>query len=225
MRPALPKAVARVAARIARESRAAVMIEMAFAIPLLVLVGFGGMEVANLVLTHTRISQIGLSAADNASRIATGSNMSQPIIREIDINEIFTGVEKQAGNLDFRANGRIILSSLERNTQGGQWIHWQRCFGDLDVDSSYGAQGDGATGTDLAGMGPEDRQVSASDGTAVMFVEVFYDYQPLLYGKWVTNKRLHSVAAFNVREARDLKGPTGGDGVYNPSPAATPSTC
>lgn len=213
------------AARLRRERRGAVIIEMAFAIPFLVLIGFGGMEIANLVLMHTRVSQIGLAAADNASRVATGSNMSQPIIREIDINEVFTGVEKQASNMNFKQHGRIILSSLERNDDGGQWIHWQRCYGDLDVESSYGEQGEGESGTGFAGMGPEGGAVTATEGTAVMFVEVVYEYQPLLYGKWLGPRTIRSTAAFNVREGRDLDGPEGGDGIYNPAPVAAVSTC
>ena len=192
------------AAHLLRESRATVMIEMAFAIPLLVLIGCGGIEMANLVLTHTRVSQMGLSAADNASRVAYGSSLSQTRIRERDINDVLAGVQKQGGNMNFKQHGRLFLSSLERNTQGGQWIHWQRCYGDLAVSSSYGKAGDGATGTALAGMGPPGRQVAATQGTAVMFVEIVYDYQALLYGKWLGPKRIRSVAAFNIREGRDL---------------------
>lgn len=206
-------------ARIAREVRATVLIEMAFAIPFLVLVGFGGLEIANLTLTHTRISQIGLNTADNASRVAAGSNLTQPQIREADINEVFAGVEKQARNLDFKRHGRIILSSLERNSDGGQWIHWQRCYGDLAVASSYGTQGTGASGTDFTGMGPEGEEVTAAAGTAVMFVEIYYDYQPLLYGKLLGPRRIHSTAAFNIRESRDLSK------VYNPSPVAPVANC
>ncbi len=191
-------------ARLGRDRRATVLVEMAFCIPFLILVGFGGLEMANLTLAHTRISQIGLSAADNASRIAVGNNLSLPRVRELDINEVFTGVQEQSGNLDFQAHGRIILSSLERNDDGGQTIKWQRCFGDLDVDSSYGVAGDGASGTDFPGMGPAGAEVTAAAGTAVMFVEVVYEYQPLLYGQWLGAKTIRSTAAFNIREARDL---------------------
>src|SRR3546814_5524986 len=88
---------------------------------------------------------------------------------------VFAGVETQAGNLDFRTHGRIILSSLERNDDGGQWIHWQRCYGDLDVESSYGEAGDGEEGTDFPGMGFEGAEVTAAAGTAVMFVEIYYE--------------------------------------------------
>lgn len=205
--------------RLARDSRATVMVEMAFTLPLLVFVGFGGLEIANLTLVNTRISQAALSAADNASRIAYGSNLSLPRVREVDINEVFTGIDQQAAGLNFRNNGRIILSSLERNADGGQWIHWQRCYGAYPASSSYGLEGTGKTGTGFAGMGPAGREVTAVAGTAVMFVEVVYKYQPLAFANWLGPRVIRTTAAFNIREGRDLSQ------VYNPSPAATKSSC
>lgn len=202
--------------QLARNARAAVIIEMAFAIPLLVLIGFGGLEVANLTLVNTRVSQIGLSVADNASRIAAGSNLALPQVREVDINEVFAGIEKQASGMDFKENGRVILSSLERNEDDGQWIHWQRCYGDLEIDSEFGPEGTGADGDDFPGMGPEGQEVTAAGGTAVMFVEVTYQYQPLLYGKWLGARTITSTAAFNIRESRNLTG-----GVFAPGEAST----
>ena len=191
-------------ARFADHTRAAVIVEMAFAIPLLVLIGCGGLEIANLTLVNTRVSQIGLSVADNASRIAAGSNLALPQVREVDINEVFAGIGKQAGGLNFENNGRIILSSLQRNNDGGQTIKWQRCFGKLTAVSAYGPEGTGATGTGFAGMGPAGKEVTAAGGTAVMFVEVSYTYQPLLYGRWLGPRTITSTAAFNIRETRDL---------------------
>ncbi len=192
------------ARRLLDHKRGTVMVEMAFAIPFLVLVGFAGLEIANLTLTNTRISQVGLSVADNASRIAFGSAVSQPRIRERDINDVFSGAEEQSKGLDLLNNGRVILSSLERNEDGGQWIRWQRCYGKLVAPSSFGNAGDGATGTGFAGMGPAGQEVTAPPGTAVMFVEIVYQYQPLLYGKWLGPRTIRSRAAYNVREARDL---------------------
>lgn len=203
----------------ARDVSAVVLIEVAFCVPILALIGFGGIEYANLLLSGTRVNQIGLSAADNAARIAFGSNLSLPRVREVDINEVFAGVEEQSKGMNFKANGRVILSSIERNPDGGQWIHWQRCYGDLPVASAYGPQGTGATGTSFAGVG-----ANASAGTAIMLVEVTYDYKSLLWGKWFRSKRIHETAAFNIREGRDLQGQNG-TGVYNPAPTATPSLC
>lgn len=205
-------------ARLVRDQRATVMVEMAFCIPLLVLAGFGGLEMANLTLANTRISQIGLGVADNASRIAVGSNLSLPRIREIDVNEVFTGAEKQANGMDLKARGRIILSSLERNDDDGQWIHWQRCYGDLPVQSSFGKEGDGKTGTAFKGMGAPGSEITAPLGSAVMFVEIVYTYKPLAYGNWLGARTIRSTAAFNIREGRDL------DQLY-PSAGVTPSKC
>lgn len=202
-----------------RDKRATVIVEMAFTVPLLVLIGFGGLEMANLTLVNTRISQIALGTADNASRVAFGSNLSLPRIRELDINEVFTGAQEQARGLNFQAHGRIILSSLERNAEGGQWIHWQRCYGNLAATSSFGVEGKGKTGTSFAGMGPAGQEVTASAGTAVMFVEIVYEYQPLAYGKFLGPRTIRTTAAFNIREGRDLSQ------VYNPAPTATKSTC
>lgn len=210
--------------RLLRDNRATVMVEMAFCVPLLVLIGFGGIEISNLTLVNTRISQIGLNTADNASRIAFGSNLSLPRVREIDINDIFAGAEAQAAGLDFKKNGRIVLSSLEVNADGGQTIKWQRCYGDQKIGSNYGTQGTGKTGTAFLGMGPSNNRVTAIAGTAVMFVEVTYKYQPVAYGNWLGPRTIRTEAAFNIREGRDLQGPDG-NGVYNPSPSVTASTC
>lgn len=185
-------------------TRATVLVEMAFAIPFLVLIGFAGLEIANLTLVNTRISQIALSVADNASRIAAGSNLALPQVREADINEVFAGIEKQASGLNFQNNGRVILSSLQRNNDDGQTIKWQRCYGNLGGASAYGPEGTGATGKGFAGMGPVGKEVTAAGGSAVMFVEITYTYQPMLYGKWLGPKTIKTTAAFTVRETRDL---------------------
>lgn len=202
------------------DTRGMAMIELAYTLPIMVLLGFGGLEIASLTLANTRISQIALTAADNAARIASGSNLAQPEVREIDINEVFTGSQLQSSDLNLLANGRIILSSLQQNAQGGQWITWQRCYGNRPSSaSSFGTQGTGVTGTAFLGMGPAGRQVTAEAGSAVMFVEVIYTYQPLLYGQWLGTQTIRSTAAFTVREPRSLAAPT------NPSPAATVSAC
>lgn len=204
---------------LARDKRGVAMIELGITLPFMVLLGFGGLEIASLTLANTRMSQIALSTADNASRIAFGSGLSLPRVREVDINDVFRGAELQADGLELGERGRVILSSLEQNPDGGQWIRWQRCYGDMDVDSAYGVQGTGATGTAFPGMGPEGREVTADMGTAVMFVEIIYEYKPLLYGKWLGPKEIRSTAAFNIREARDMSQ------VYNPNPAAVVANC
>lgn len=205
--------------RLLGDSRATVMVEMAFCVPILALIAFGGIEMSNLTLVNTRISQISLNTADNASRIAFGSNLSLPRVRETDINDVLAGAEVQAQGLNLKQNGRIVLSSLEVNADGGQTIKWQRCYGDLPIQPAYGRQGTGATGKSFPGMGPSTRRVTALDGTAVMYVEITYRYQPVAYGAWLGPRTIRAERAVMIREGRDLSQ------VYNPSPSVAVSTC
>lgn len=191
-------------ARLLRDRRATVLIEMAFAIPFFTLLGFGGLEMANLTLAHTRISQIALSTSDNASRMASGTSLTLPTVSEAEIRDTFMAAEKQAIRLNLKAKGLIILSSLERNAQDGQWIHWQRCYGDLKVASSYGLTDAGKTGKTFPGMGATGKEVTAPPGSAIMFVEIVYEYQPLAFGNWLGPRTIRSTGAFNIRENRDL---------------------
>ena len=205
--------------RLARDRSGLAMIEMAYAAPFLMLLGLGGVEVANYAIIHMRVSQLAVSLADNASRAKQEVVSGVPRMREVDVNEAFTAAIVQAGQLDVAANGRLILSSLEVNDEGGQWSHWQRCFGEAPYASSYGEQGDGAEGTELAGMGPAGRQVQAETGYAIMFAEVSYEYQPIMLGDFIEDRRISKVAAMFVRDNRDLSQ------LFNPAPGAAVNDC
>jgi hypothetical protein len=205
--------------RLRRDTSGLAMIEMAYSAPFLMLLGLGGVELANYSIINMRVSQIAVSLADNASRAKQDVVSGVPRMREVDVNEAFTAALLQAGSLDMQANGRLILSSLEVNDDGGQWIHWQRCIGDAPFQSSYGFEGDGATGTGLAGMGPTGRQIQSEPGFAIMFTEVSYRYQPLILGDFIGNGRVRKIAAMYVRDNRDLAQ------LFNPSPAATVNGC
>lgn len=185
--------------RLRRNTQGVSIIEFALSLPILLVLILGGLESANYALAHLRVSQIAMTVADNAGRVETTMD-------EIDVSEVFAGAELVGQAIDFEANGRIVLSSLQPNNLSGadegQMINWQRCFGDLaDVPPSYGVEGDGRTDNSLAaGMGPSGNQITSADGTAVMFVEASYDYQPIIVGLNVIGERqIRYESAFNVR--------------------------
>lgn len=201
------------------------MIEFAYALPLLLVLGGFGVEMTNLATVNQQVSQSALALADNMSRVGAESALSKVQIRESDVNDGFIGLIRQTGALDLTSNGRVILSSLEQNASGGQWIHWQRCIGTKNVSSSYGPQGTGATGTSFAGMGAASARITAPPNSAVMFVEIEYDYRALFGTTFIPPRTIRYEASFVVRDDRDLAGPAGGDGVYNPNPAAPQHLC
>lgn len=210
------------ARRLGKSTRGVAMIEFALAAPIVLGLGTYGIEVTNLALAHMRVSQIASNLADTASRVGENSSLSEKQIRETDINDAMQAVRLQNLGTSVAENGRVILSSLERNAQGGQWVHWQRCLGRKNHVSSYGLAGDGATGTALTGMGESGRQLVAPPDSAVMFVEVVYDYQPIVSEALLGPKTITAMAAFLVRERRDLDT---ADNPSNPTPSAPIASC
>lgn len=239
-----------VARRLPGDRRGLALMEFALTMPLLLMAGMLGVEVANLALVHLRVSQIALNLADNASRVGNTTLTTQQL-REVDINDILQAVRYQGASIDLTTRGRITMSSLENvkrtyadgtaDAASVQRIHWQRCIGkmgsvagDANYRSSFGnatplatAGTDTTTGnagtTKAAGMGNPGETVNAPDGAGVIFVEINYQYKPLVSGYlFGDTERVHYVASFIVRDNRDFAQ------LYNPSPAiptASKMTC
>lgn len=207
-----------------RDTSGVAFVEFAYVLPILLVLGMGGLEIANYAITNMRISQAGMQIGDNISRLGDRDALVAQKVYESDINDAFLGVALQAGSgTDLFENGRVIVSSLERNRDGGQWIHWQRCKGKKNVWSAFGDEGTGARGTDFKGMGPPGKELKAEAGQAVIFVEIYYDYQPIIGNDFamqsINAKTITSTAAFYVRGSRDLSG------LFQTSPATSISDC
>ncbi|HST36582.1 MAG TPA: TadE family protein [Allosphingosinicella sp.] len=188
------------AARLRRCDGGLAFVEFALSLPVLITLALAGLETANFAMAHLRVSNIAMMTADNVSRVRDS-------IDEANIIEIFTGAKMTGDNIDFRQNGRIILSSMEPNTAGsggastGQWFRWQRCDGARpSTTSAYGAQDKGRTDASLQFVGPVNNRISASSGTAVMVVEVTYNYQPLVSEAILGRRTIRYESAFNVRQ-------------------------
>jgi hypothetical protein len=153
-----------------------------------------------MVITHLQVSQIAMQVADNASRVGEQDVLTSRKVYETDVNETFIGAEKLGENINIFGQGRVILSSLQRNAQGGQWIALQRCRGAKIYNSSYGVEGAGASGTAFPGMGVPGCYITAAQGTAVMFVEVAYDLRSITPMNLFNNQQIVYTAAFNVRD-------------------------
>lgn len=212
------------------------LIEMAYALPILVTLTAGGTELANYATVQMRVSQLAVNLADNASRMGSGLPLASKQITETMINDVLSGAEAQASDLSLlgsqsetvngvtttKQKARIIISDLEPvanpNTTAKFKIVWQRCRGS---DTSYTPQyGTTATAPFTLGMGPASSKVAPPDGTAMMFVEVHYRYQPLFLNNlgFVNYTDINAVSAMLVRDDRDLTQ------IYN-TEGATVSSC
>lgn len=219
---------ARLLADIGRDKSAVALTEFAYTAPIVLSLGMMGTETAYYSITHMQISQLAMQVADNASRVGSTDVLEARQVFESDINDVFIGAHKLGGGLEFLANGRVILSSLQSYDpdpddgvpENAQFIAWQRCKGIAPYTSSYGDEGDGAAGEPaIAGMGEPGEEIQAASGTAVMFVEVVYDYDGLTpFDDFITGDTIRYTAAFNIRDSRDLT-------QLYPTTGVTPATC
>lgn len=209
-------AVNRRLARFREDSSGLALVEFAASLPVLLTLGLVGLETANLAMAHLKISNIAMLTADNAARYRDSISEGQVI-------ELFTGAKMTGDGIGFAQNGRIILSSIERNSAGsggtstGQWIRWQRCDGAKQVASDYGDQGKGRTDASLQAVGRPGNQIAAQPGTAVMMVEVVYEYQPIVPASFWRGREIRYESAFNVRQRTDQ--------AIRTTAGATPRTC
>jgi hypothetical protein len=176
--------------------------EFAYALPIFVVLGLGGLEVTSLALAHLRVNQVAVTTADNAARVAVQMD-------ETDIEEIFAGAQSAGQAIGLADNGRVVLSSLQDNGRPGnargQMINWQRCFGGLSEAPRHGREGRGRNDAAMRdGMGPSGRRISAQPGTAVMFVEVTYEHEPVVFEPLLGTIEIRHETAFNVRERTEL---------------------
>lgn len=180
--------------------------EFALVLPFLLTASLFGLELANQAIVQMEISQLAMQIADNASRVGDTSTLQNRKIYESDIDDLLTGADVQSGTrIGLFDHGRVIISSLEvvPGTSDRQYIHWQRCLGRKNFVSTYGREGSGTDGR-LPGMGPAGQEVTAFDDQAVIYVEISYDYQPLIGESFAFTHQMSASASFVVRDDREL---------------------
>jgi len=221
------------ARKLRRDTSGIALTEMALSLPFLMMAGMWGVELANYALVSMKVNQLAAHVADNAARMGDTSKLTNRKIYEADIDDVMAGANIQSGHLDLLEHGRVIISSLEEYSEdthcdasgaacvptsaseGEQFIHWQRCMGKKNHVPEFGLEGDVMTG----GMGPPDRKVDSFKGGAVVFVEVAYDYQPLVSSRFVGTPEIKVIASFLVRDIRNLYQ------IFQTAPAAPVANC
>lgn len=180
--------------RALHDLRGVAAVEFALLSPVLILLIINGIELVHYAGMQMKINRIAVMVADNAGRPRT-------TMTESYVNQLFTGVDKAGAKIKFKNKGRVILSSVQNNEDdSGQWLRWQRCFGNLGMSSAYGTEGLGRTGGGL----PSVKGLTASPGSAIMLVELTYMYDPLFKVSIMPSKRMKREAAYVVRQRVDL---------------------
>lgn len=160
------------------------LIEMAFAMPILVTLLLGGVEIARYVLLHQKLDRVSSSIADLVSQAET---ISVP-----DLQNIFDAAQFVAKPFDLPASGTVIVSSISNPIGSPSTrVNWQKSgAGNIPATSQVGTAGGAATLP--AGF-------TVADGQTIIIAEVFFDYVPWILGDFTSANQIYHRALFRPR--------------------------
>lgn len=166
------------------DRRGALIAEFAAAMPVLVLLLLGGVEVSRFALVNQRMDRLATVMGD---LVAQAESLS-----EADLNQLFQATEPVSWPFDMGAKGNVIISSISIPPPATVTpkITWQRHVGNLDSSSQLGPQ-------DSTPVLPGG--LTVAPGQTIIVAEVYYDFRPMLIGSLVPAHRIYHRAFFRPR--------------------------
>jgi hypothetical protein len=173
----------RLLGRLRRSRRGMVLVEMAFAIPILLTLLMGALEIARYVLIMQKLDRTAMSVGDLVSRGAQMTNA--------DLDNIFDSVRHLMQPFAFPDKGVVIVSAVTRAEGDPPEIVWQRAgAGTISQASEVGTAG---------GTASLPQNLTPRANESLYVAEVFFDFEPLLFEGFVGPRRLYHWSAFRAR--------------------------
>ncbi len=156
--------------------------EFAFILPVLVLMAVAIADFGRLLLLTHKLQNGAFILADLTGRDQTLS------VAQLD--NIFLALQDLVEPFEFNGAGKVIISSVSGDGDGGSTVNWQRTgAGDLDVGSTVGTEGGDGTLPDGFTLG---------SGETIIVAEVAFNYVPM-FGIATSEHVLHKVAYIKPR--------------------------
>lgn len=160
-----------------------VAVEFALAVPVLLLLLLGGIELGRYILLHQKLQRVAISTADLVARADK--------ITEHRLQDVFAAASQVALPYRLGNRGVVIVTAVANADGNGPRIAWQRAgAGSVTTASRYGSQGGNATlGQDF----------TVREGETAILSEVFYEFEPLLMPDLFEEGTLYATAHFRPR--------------------------
>lgn len=171
--------------KLCADRRGGLIAEFAAAMPILILMLLGGIEVSRFALLNQKMDRLATAMGDLVAQAET--------LTAAEVDQLFLAAGHVSWPFNIEANGRIIITSASipvgQPEGSAAIVNWQRGKGTLTVASGIGAVSGAATLP--PGLTPPNQTVITS--------EVYYDFTPLLIGALVPAQRLYHRAFFRPR--------------------------
>jgi hypothetical protein len=162
-------------------------IEFAIALPFLLILLLGGIEVTRYVLIVQKVEKAASTISDV---VAQASALSQN-----DLDNIITAGGQVMEPYSFGSNGYVIISSVTQvGTPAGDnppIIKWQYGGGGTWVQPSQ----IGTTG----GVASLPSGLALNDADNIIIAEVFYNYQPMLVNNIISSGSIYRMSLYKPR--------------------------
>ena len=168
-------------------SRGGVMIEFAFAMPLLITLLLGGVELGRYALLHQKLDRTAMTVSDLVARVTS--------VTPSDLDTVLNAADLVMSPFDLGDNGVVIISSVKDDSGGTPTVIWQRKgAGNLSVTSELGVK-DGNAAL------PDNGLVDTTQ--AIVVGETYYHYSPWFI-TMIPSTTIRHVAYFRPRLSNEV---------------------
>jgi hypothetical protein len=174
-------AIADLGCRLVRDRRGNFTIELAVAMPVLLVLLLTGIEFTRFVLVNQKVERTSASMADLVSQ--------STVMTEGGIDNLFAAAKYVMDPFDLAEEGRLIVTSVAA-LGGPPRIRWQRSYGARSDASAFGREG--AIASLPAGM-------IVRDGENVILCEAFFRYRPMIFQGIIDENTIRRFAAYRPR--------------------------
>jgi hypothetical protein len=168
--------------RFGRNERGNFLIELAFAMPVMMALVLTGVEFTRYLLINQKLERTSATIADLVSQ---SHGMS-----EGEMANLFSATDMIMEPFNLSADGAVVVSSIGTNSSAPARINWQRSYGGGSGGSEFGSQGDVA---DLP------TGLVVREGETMVAAEAFYDYEPIIFQDILEARTLYRWAVFRPR--------------------------
>lgn len=164
------------------DRRGGVMLEFAFAMPVMIGLLMGGVEFARFALVNQKMERVTSFVGDFVARAEA--------LDEGDFDDYFAAADQLGRPFDLFDGGNIIVTSVIGEATGPEILWQQIGAGYVTEPSLVGLPGDTA-------VLPLNFNVDEGEGLVV--TEVFFDYEPFLLPLMIPAQRLYYQSIYRPR--------------------------
>ena len=167
-----------------KDTRGVIAVEVAMAVPVILMLVLSGIEVTRYVLLHQKMERTASTMADLVSQSLAMS--------EGELNALVAAATEVMDPYNLMDDGGLIVSSVTNPLGTTERVSWQRSFGAGTDASRFGTQGGVAT---LPGS------FLVRESENAIGVEVMYDFEPMFAYGVLEPTTITSMALFRPRFA------------------------